>query len=248
MDISLELILVFVVFWMLSIWTIKQYNKRALKRKKTEWLLDTVGLIQQGLLFPLIQTYILFAVFQKISPDLKGILSINPFVSFLLQFVIIDYLYYWNHRLMHTTSMWSLHRIHHSAQKLDVWVTSRNSFWSSFFIIYLWIHALFIFLLNDARGFVLAIAIGNALDLWRHSGLRLPDRLEKLIGKFFVLPYHHEWHHSSTIYDKNFGANFIIWDKWHGTYYSSDKRCEVLGENMQHFSFWNQCFFPWRIK
>ncbi|MEA9356991.1 sterol desaturase family protein [Bacteriovorax sp. PP10] len=248
MDISFELILVFAVFWMLTIWTVKKYKERALIRNKSEWFIDILGLLQQGFLFPLIQTYLLFAVLQKFTPELRGIISINPLVSFLIQFVIIDYLYYWNHRLMHTSTLWPLHRVHHSAQKLDLWVTSRNSFWSSFFIIYLWIHAFFIFLLNDAKGFLLAIAIGNALDLWRHSGFRLPGKLEKVLEKFMVLPHHHEWHHSSTIYDKNFGANFILWDKWHGTFYSTDKKCEILGEDMQRFSFWNQCFFPWRLK
>lgn len=248
MDISFELILVFVVFWTLTLWTVTKYNERALKRNKSEWLIDVIGLLQQGFLFPLIQTYVLFFLFQKFIPQYKGIISLSPALSFLIQFVVIDYFYYWNHRLMHTRKLWPLHRIHHSAKKLDTWVTSRNSFWSSFFIIYLWFNAVFIFLLGDAKAFVLAIAIGNALDLWRHSGLRLPTWLEKIIGGFMVLPHHHEWHHSSTVYDKNFGANFIIWDKWHGTYYSTHDKCEVLGENMQKSTFVEQCFFPWRIK
>lgn len=248
MDISFELILVFAVFWMLSIWTIKKYSERALSRSKSEWVIDSLGLLQQGFFFPLLQTYVLFVLFQNIIPNLKGVFTVHPFISFLIQFVIIDYLYYWNHRLMHTKRFWPLHRIHHSAKKLDIWVTSRNSFWSSFFIIYLWIHAFFIYLLNDTKGFLIAIAVGNALDLWRHSGLRLHERFEKVFGTVFVLPHHHEWHHSSTVYDKNFGANFIIWDKWHGTYYLTEKKCEILGEDMQTYSFWNQWFFPWRLK
>lgn len=233
---------------MLTIWTLLQRKERALARKKNEWFLDVFGLLQQGFLFPLIQTYLLFIIFQELAPQLKGTLYLNPILSFLLQFVVIDYLYYWNHRLLHKPNFWHLHRIHHSSKKLDTWVSSRNSFWSSFFILYMWIHAFFIFLLNDARSFVLAIAIGNALDLWRHSGFRLPKKLESILSTFLVIPHHHEWHHSSEVYDKNFGANFILWDKLHGTYYSSETKCEKLGETIENQPFMDLWLFPWRIK
>lgn len=248
MDISFELLFVLAVFWMLTIWTLLQRKERALVRQKNEWFLDVFGLLQQGFLFPLIQTYLLFIIFQELAPQLKGTLYLNPILSFLLQFVVIDYLYYWNHRLLHKPNFWHLHRIHHSSKKLDTWVSSRNSFWSSFFILYMWIHAFFIFLLNDARSFVLAIAIGNALDLWRHSGFRLPKKLESILSTFLVIPHHHEWHHSSEVYDKNFGANFILWDKLHGTYYSSETKCEKLGETIENQPFMDLWLFPWRIK
>jgi sterol desaturase/sphingolipid hydroxylase (fatty acid hydroxylase superfamily) len=247
LDITFELLLVLISFWSLSFWTIKKYSARALKRNLSQWALDFLGLVQQGFLFPLIQTYVLFKIFQWIIPQYKGIITISFFGSFLLQFIIIDYLYYWNHRWLHTKKLWPLHRIHHSALKLDLWVSSRNSFWSSFLIIYLWVHAFFIYLLDDAKGFLLAIAIGNALDLWRHSGLRLSSTFEKMVGRVFILPHHHEWHHSSEVYDTNFGANFVLWDKFHGTYYANEKECKVLGENLNE-TFWTQWLNPWRIK
>ena len=247
MDITFELLIVLCVFWSISLWTLFRFRERALQRAASEWLLDTLGLLQQGFLFPLIQTYFLFKCFELIIPDYKGIFHLSWAWSFLLQFVLIDYMYYWNHRLLHKKIFWPLHRIHHSAKKLDVWVSSRNSFLSSFFIIYLWIHSFFIYLLNDAAGFLMAIAIGNALDLWRHSGMRFPGNVEKTLGTFLIMPHDHEWHHSSEIYDTNFGANFVWWDRLHNTYYKNKEKCSVLGESING-SFWVQWLTPWRLK
>ena len=247
MDLNFALLLVFFIFWILSFWTLKKFKTRALIRKSSEWLIDLISLIQQGFLFPLIQTYILFNLFKYFYPQLKGVIALNFGLSFILQFVVIDYFYYWNHRLLHNQKLWSFHRIHHSSKKLDLWVTSRNSFWSSFLIIYLWIHAIFIYLLNDSKGFIWAIAIGNSLDLWRHSGFRFPPLAERFFGLFLILPHDHEWHHSSTITRKNFGANFNLWDKLHGTYLKSSARSELLGETIKD-NFWTQWLFPWRLK
>ena len=247
MDLKAELLFVLATFWILTFWTVRKYNERALKRDRTQWFIDILGLLQQGFLFPLIQTYFLFYLFNLYIPSAKGVIYLHWSLSFLIQFIIIDYLYYWNHRLLHTKILWPFHRLHHSAQKLDVGVSSRNSFWSSFFIIYLWIHAFFIFLLNDPKSFLWAIALGNALDLWRHSGKRHSPKIERFLNNFLVLPTDHEWHHSNKVYDVNFSANFIIWDKLHGTYFKSNSVCPSLGERLKD-SFWCQWLTPWRMK
>jgi sterol desaturase/sphingolipid hydroxylase (fatty acid hydroxylase superfamily) len=85
------------------------------------------------------------------------------------------------------------------------------------------------------------------LDLWRHSGFTIPEKAENLIGRIFITPKDHGWHHSSTTHGKNFGANFSIWDKWHSTYYQSSTDCDLLGEKIND-PFAIQWLQPWKIK
>jgi sterol desaturase/sphingolipid hydroxylase (fatty acid hydroxylase superfamily) len=99
---------------------------------------------------------------------------------------------------------------------MDVLVTSRNTVWSHFLILYVWVNALGVFLLADPTAFVLAAAATAALDLWRHSEAG-GGRLGRLLGRVLVTPAEHAWHHSATRTGCNFGANLTWWDRLHGT-------------------------------
>lgn len=247
MDLGTDLFFLFVIFWTLTLWTLIKKPGQFFVRKRTQWLLDLFGLIQQGFLFPLIQVYGLFYLFKFLIPKMEGAFNLHWSLSFFIQFVLIDYLYYWNHRFLHSSCLWKFHRIHHSTQQLDLWATSRNSFWSSFFVLYLWSHSFVIYVLNDSKGFLWAMVIGNALDLWRHSGLRFNGNLESFFSQILIIPKDHEWHHSHHIQNTNFGANFNLWDKWHKTYYTNSEDCHDCGEEIKD-SFWTQWLFPWRLK
>ena len=166
----------------------------------------------------MLQATLLYALLDRLAPAWKGALAPSPWVAFVVNFVVIDYAYYWNHRLLHGSALWRWHAVHHTATEMDVLVTSRNTVWSHFLILYVWVNALAVFLLADPTAFVLAAAATAALDLWRHSEAG-PGRLGRLLGGVVITPAEHAWHHSATRAGCNFGANLAWWDRLHGTDY-----------------------------
>ena len=183
----------------------------------------------QGALIPLCQIFLVAAGLSLWAPAMAGTWVLDPIVSFLLCFIGVDYLYYWNHRILHTSKLWPIHLVHHTAPQMDVITTSRNTVWTSFFIVYLWVNGTLVYLLADPAPYAAAITLTAILDLWRHSPLQPKGGLEKVLGGFLILPQDHAWHHSQDVYDVNFGANFNIWDKLHGTWHPSEGQPQELG-------------------
>jgi sterol desaturase/sphingolipid hydroxylase (fatty acid hydroxylase superfamily) len=218
-------------------------------RSQLTWILDIVGLIIQGMVVPLLQTLLLAKVLMWCLPSYQGSIEFSPLAAFALSFIGVDYLYYWNHRFLHSERLWALHKVHHSIEKLDILATSRNSLWTVFFIVYLWCQALFVFLLKNPEWFLAGLTVGYSLDVWRHSGWRW-NRENVLVQTLrFVLidPQDHEWHHSNEKFHVNYGANLNIWDRLHGTFYRNPERPVNLGVTVDS-SFWRQFIAPWRLR
>ncbi|MBT5093210.1 MAG: sterol desaturase family protein [Halobacteriovoraceae bacterium] len=239
-----------IVFSYLLAFTIfnKDRRKKLLQKSKSNWILDILGLQIQGLVIPLLATVLLFQGLKKLFPAYHGIIELSSGLAFLLNFVVIDYLYYWNHRLMHKKRCWDLHKVHHTSTQMDVFATSRNTLWTSFFFIYLWGNAIGVFLLNDAKPFILSATLTACLDLWRHSefltnNLKVNNFLSQKL--FLMTPKDHSWHHSNSSQqvNSNFGANLNIFDKLHKTYYSSENHPIVLGLPLS-MSFVKKILFP----
>jgi sterol desaturase/sphingolipid hydroxylase (fatty acid hydroxylase superfamily) len=195
-------------------------RSRLAARSLEDWLLDSSGLIIQGVLIPLLQATVIFQLYQVLLPVRQGCFYLSPLLSFLLSFVVVDYLYYWNHRLLHRLPFWQVHRVHHTVTHLDVLGTSRNTLWASFLIIYLWIHTLFVYLLANPTFYLIGVSLTCALDLGRHSGLAIAPNhwFYRLLSPWLILPQDHARHHGSQSFNCNFGANLKLWDKLHGTY------------------------------
>ncbi len=202
-----------------------------LVKNREDWFLDVIGLCFQGIVIPILQLAFVYQLYQHLLPGFQGVFKLHPIAAFCLSFVFVDYLYYWNHRLFHTKWLWSIHQVHHTVTEMDVFGTSRNTLWTSFFIIYLWVHSLFIYLLLDPTWYVFGVSLTSALDLWRHSAFSPTPKslLYHCLSPWLILPQDHAWHHACDCTDSNYGANIKIWDKMHGTYYECEKVPESLG-------------------
>lgn len=237
---------IFAAFLTLMVLTISRdrpFSKLWQKRSE-DWLLDLSGLLIQGVVIPGLQWLVVYHLYQWLLPAAQGILTLSPIVGFLLSFVLVDYLYYWNHRLLHSPQFWSLHQIHHTVTEMDVLGTSRNTIWSSFLILYLWVHPLFLYSLQNPTGYVVGVTLTAVLDLWRHSAIAPASNslLTRLLSPWLVLPQDHAWHHAQ-IEGCNYGANLKLWDKLHGTYYQSDRAPETLGVKT-NLTLAQQLFWP----
>lgn len=228
-------------------WTISnQVGRTQLKVKSREdWFLDGIGLTIQGILIPLLQATLVYSLYEHFLPTHQRYLKISLIPAFIISFVVVDYLYYWNHRLLHSKLLWNIHQVHHTVTQMDVLGTSRNTLWTSLVIIYLWIHTLFLYLLTDPTGYLLGVSLTSALDLWRHSRLLIPanTRLFQFLSFWLILPYDHAWHHCREIHNYNYGANLKIWDKLHGTYYESENLPSPIGISLS-LNLFQKLVFP----
>lgn len=212
------------------------------------WILDLSGLAIQGMLIPLLQAAVVGGLLYVLLPSYSGIVSVPGWTAFLLNFVLIDYLYYWNHRLLHARGFWALHQVHHSARHMNVLIASRNTIWTSFFIVYLWGNGLALFLLKDSSTYLIASALSCGLDLWRHSGFgpRRGAFMDRLLSLFLVTPFQHACHHGGgETVDTNFGANLNLWDKLHGTFAHPQALPETLGLETG-LTLGRSLFFPFK--
>ncbi|MBD2451802.1 sterol desaturase family protein [Nostoc sp. FACHB-152] len=241
------LIIIFVTFSGLFGWTISDKSGRTqLKLKSHEdWLLDGIGLTIQGILIPLLQATLVYWLYHHLLPNHQASLKLSLLLSFIVSFVLVDYLYYWNHRLLHSKLFWQVHQIHHTVTQMDVLGTSRNTIWTSLLIVYLWIHSLFLYLLTEPTGYLLGVSLTSALDLWRHSRLIISANswLYRFLSSWLILPQDHAWHHGKEISNCNYGANLKIWDKLHRTYYESQELPPAIGISTS-LTFTQKLLFP----
>lgn len=214
------------------------------QKKRTDWILDTAGLWVQGLLIPLLQLTLLQKLYQQLIPVWHHSVQLHPVFAFGLSFVAVDYLYYWNHRFLHSRWGWFAHQVHHTVSTMDVLGTSRNTLWSSFLIVYLWVHGLLIYLLVDPSSYILGISLTAALDLWRHSRFspRSGSPLYQSLSGWLILPQDHSWHHQDATC--NYGANLKLWDRLHGTLHPSAQWPATLGQS-SHLPLWRQLLYPY---
>ncbi|NET02731.1 MAG: sterol desaturase family protein [Sphaerospermopsis sp. SIO1G1] len=244
---SFSQFMIFAAFISLVIYTFgDKISRNKLRIKKIEyWLIDGIGLTTQGVIIPLLQATLVYALYHYLFPHFQGCLQIPAIISFMISFIVIDYVYYWNHRLLHSRVFWNIHQVHHTITEMDVLGTSRNTIWTSFLIIYLWIHPLFIYLLADPTAYLFGVALTSALDLWRHSGLIISEHniLVAILSPWLILPQDHIWHHSADNKNCNYGANLKIWDKIHGTYYQNQQLPQKLGINTS-LNLFQQLLFP----
>ncbi|MFM7426749.1 MAG: sterol desaturase family protein [Elainella sp.] len=205
-------------------------RQRLCRKPRRDWILDSCGLLIQGILVPVLQFTAVYQLYHLLFPQAQAVLHLPNGLGFLISFVLVDYLYYWNHRWLHGWA-WRWHRLHHTVTDLDVLGTSRNSVWTSGLILYLWLHPLGLYLLAQPEGYLWGMGLTSTLDLWRHSRFSLPQPWAGWLGRWLILPQDHAWHHAADRLPCNYSANFN-WDRWHGTAYQSDSPPERLGDSL----------------
>jgi sterol desaturase/sphingolipid hydroxylase (fatty acid hydroxylase superfamily) len=230
------LTLIIATFWGQAGW------ERLRLRSVQDWLLDLIGLAMQGFVIPMLQVLAIGRLYQMLIPSWQGVVHLGAIGAFLLNVVGVDYLYYWNHRWLHQRQLWPVHQVHHSVTEMDVLGTSRNTLWSSLLIVYLWVNGLFVYLLDDPKWYLLGMSVTSGLDLWRHSRFSVGLGL-RWLSPWLMLPQDHHWHHAQGVTGCNFGANFKLWDRWHGTAWQSDAAPEVLGAD-PNLPVLRQLLFP----
>jgi sterol desaturase/sphingolipid hydroxylase (fatty acid hydroxylase superfamily) len=185
-------------------------------------LLNWTGLIIQGCVVPAMGYLISLIILPNVFPSGKGFLEIGWIGCFVLNLVVIDFLYYWQHRSFHYFQfLWDLHKCHHASKRVDIWATSRNSIIINFVFVYFLFNPFVAFFCDCPEAFYTGAMITASLDIFRHTQLDLnkliPDRIMRVLSHILVMPCQHHHHHSLSKKSVNLAANFIIWDILFGT-------------------------------
>lgn len=145
------------------------------------------------------------------------LLSIDhPVLYWGLLFLLIDFQFYWLHRLEHFCRIfWAAHVTHHSAEHMNVTVGFRASLMRP-------LYDFVFFLPLPLLGFrpieiLLMYSFAQIWAVFVHT-----EMVRKLgwLEWIFVTPSHHRVHHASNekYIDKNMGMVLIVWDKLFGTF------------------------------
>lgn len=199
---------------------IQQFSKKKLYR-----LNDAVTNISCGITQQLTGTFlIIFAIgiYQLIYEHL-AIFNIpsNAFTLILL-FVLVDFAYYWAHRMSHEINLlWGSHVVHHQSEDYNFSVALRQSslqiIWTSFFYLPL---ALIGF---NTLDFALMVALSTVYQFWIHT-----ETIKKLgpLEYIFNTPSHHRVHHGRDpkYIDKNHAGVLITWDMLFGTFQKEEEK------------------------
>jgi sterol desaturase/sphingolipid hydroxylase (fatty acid hydroxylase superfamily) len=137
--------------------------------------------------------------------------------TILLAILVVDFLYYWDHRCAHVfRPYWAIaHSVHHSSEQFDQTIGLRVSFVDGF--ISPWFYLPAVLLGFDPLLVLTALGLILAYQQWIHT-----EAIGKLgwLDDWLNTPANHRVHHGvQTQYlDKNFAAVLILWDRCFGTY------------------------------
>jgi alkylglycerol monooxygenase len=196
-----------------------EYYFSTRKGKKYFHLPESIANLNVGIgerLADLLTTGLFYFFFDYIYHH-YALFDINPGVwSWILLFLLTDFIWYWYHRFAHEVNLfWVAHIVHHQSEDFNYTVSVRITifqaivrclFWSVMPLLGFPPQMIFVFLL-----------IHGAYPFFTHT---------QTIGKLgwleyvLVTPSHHRVHHASNpeYLDKNFGDMLIIWDKLFGTF------------------------------
>ncbi|WP_316820109.1 DUF4833 domain-containing protein [Pedobacter gandavensis] len=137
-------------------------------------------------------------------------------------FMLYDCCSYWSHRISHINRFfWASHVVHHSAEHYNLTVAFRQS----------WVqHLKTVFFIPVALMgfhpviFLVASQLSTLYQFWVHT--EAIGKLSPFFEKYFGSPSNHRVHHGSQekYLDKNFGATFMIWDHWFGTFQYEEEK------------------------
>lgn len=160
-----------------------------------------------------------------------------------LTVILLDFVAWIWHMANHRWPLlWRFHAVHHSDEAFETSTGFR--FHPGELLISLGVRLLVVTATGlPLLGLILFELIFGAFNLFVHSDLRLPLKLERVISLVFVTPSLHRMHHSASPaeHNRNFGTIFSFWDRIARTFLYADSTSPVkvglLGLDRKSLSF-----------
>ena len=211
------------VFTVMAVWELLAPRRELQQSKSARWL-NNIGLVIFNtallrLVFPLAAVG-MAAETQLLGWGLFNVVDVPVWLAVVGSVVLLDAAIYLQHVMFHALPVfWRLHRVHHA--DLDFDVTTGARFHPIEILLSMLIKFAVILLLGPPLvAVVLFEVILNAMAMFNHSNIRLPDQLDRWLRLLVVTPDMHRVHHSHLDFEanSNFGFNLSIWDRLFGTY------------------------------
>ncbi|WP_343630734.1 sterol desaturase family protein [Roseateles sp.] len=153
--------------------------------------------------------------------------------------LLYDFLYYWHHRLGHTTALlWAAHAVHHQSEDYNLSTALRQTGSG-------WLVGWAFYIPMAILGFPpLVFAVVALIDLlyqfWVHT-----QQIGRLGGfdRWFCSPSNHRVHHAvnDPYLDRNYGGILVIWDRMFGSFQEELDHEPCVYGTRDALSSWN----PW---
>ena len=142
--------------------------------------------------------------------------------AFVVTFIVVDFAYYWYHRLSHEIPLlWTMHHTHHSSPWMNLTTAVRLN-WIARFVSPLFFAPLILAGLSPVF-LIVSLALGLLYQFVLHT--EAIGRLGWFEGRLLNTPSAHRVHHgcNERYIDKNYAGALIIWDRLFGTYQPEDE-------------------------
>lgn len=222
-EVPIRLGFFFGTFAIMALWEVAAPRRALTISKALRWA-NNLGLVVLNslvlrLLFP--AAAVGFAAFvQAEGWGLLSQLRLPAMAELLFALVVMDLAIYLQHVLFHAVpALWRLHRVHHA--DLDYDVTTGSRFHPLEIVLSMGIKFAVIAALGPSVAAVLLFeVILNAMSMFNHANVGLPQRLDRGLRLLLVTPDMHRVHHSidDDEANSNFGFSLSWWDRLLGTY------------------------------
>ncbi len=136
--------------------------------------------------------------------------------TWLLAFVVYDFLYYWLHRAHHRIGvLWAVHEVHHSGEDMNYGLAIRQPILGE---LTTWPFYVPLALFGIELEVFLGVTLVQLLYQYSLHNSYVPPL--GVLEKWFQTPALHRVHHASNsqYLDRNYGNILAIWDRLFGTY------------------------------
>ncbi len=140
----------------------------------------------------------------------------ESFLAFVLLFILVDFLYYWLHRLMHEKAfLWAFHVVHHSSLNMNFTASFRLNWIAPAGLIFFFLPV--VLLGFHPKYFLMSFGFNLLYQFILHT--KMIDKVP-LVEGIFNTPSAHRVHHGCNegYRNTNYGGVLIIWDRLFGTY------------------------------
>lgn len=185
------------------------------------------------------------------SPVLFDIKTLPVVVQFLIIFILLDFMQWLGHFLLHRVNfLWKFHKIHHAQETLG-FASTRHFHWVEFLVFKPLLFLVFMTLNLAANEFiVIYLWVGLSFTFFSHCNVKVSW---KWFNYIFISPETHYWHHAKEVPQRhgvNFASTLTLWDHLFGYfYYPQDKGEPELGvddQDQMPTTFIGQFFYPFK--
>lgn len=190
-----------------------------IKNRKLYSLSETVSNISCGVVQQVgdaVLNLVAIPIYIYVNKELSLIQFSSNLFTFVLLFVYKDFVYYWTHRLVHSSKLWAIHLVHHQPKTFNFSVGLRMPL---FHYVIDFIPMMLAAILGfSVQEYIFVSVIFASVQLFNHTTLFKKEI--PIVSKLFVTPSFHRVHHAKNdpYVNKNFSAVICLWDKIFNTY------------------------------